>query len=66
MDINPEYETVEAARPPRNLVLLAFPIGAAGLLAYTTHIALVSWVFGLSLIAWCAVMLVWLLQHDDR
>ncbi len=61
-----EFDDADMQRPPRNLLLAAFPIGAAGLLMLTTHNAFISWVFGLALIAWCAVMVVWLVQHEDR
>jgi hypothetical protein len=56
--------TRTGATPPRNLQLLAFPIGAAGLLTFLTHNSLISWAFGLSLMAWCVVMIAWLLRND--
>jgi uncharacterized membrane protein AbrB (regulator of aidB expression) len=61
MDDSP---TREGTQPPRNLQLLAFPIAAAGLLAYITHVNAIGWLFGLSLMAWCVVMIVWLLKYD--
>ena len=50
--------------PPRNLQLAACPIGALGVLMFVTHNPTVSWAFGLSLMAWCVVMIVWLLKND--
>lgn len=61
MDIE---DTRGGATPPRNLQLAVCPIGALGILMLITHNPTISWAFGLSLMAWCLVMIVWLLKHD--
>ena len=35
-----------------------------GVLMLVTHNPTISWAFGLSLMAWCLVMIVWLLKND--
>jgi hypothetical protein len=53
-------------QPPRNLQLAVCPIGALGVLMFVTHNPTVSWAFGLSLMAWCVVMIAWLLKNDQH
>jgi hypothetical protein len=33
---------------------------------FVTHNPTVSWAFGLSLMAWCVVMIAWLLKNDQH
>ncbi len=61
------WTTLAAARRlPATFSWLRARSVLSGVLMFVTHNPTVSWAFGLSLMVWCVVMIVWLLKNDHE